>query len=264
MSPRKYRPKTERGYKSAAFFDVDGTLVSGFLLIEFARYLNERNLFPVHMVRALEEEDESFRSPRLPLDLGQEILEFENFAGRLLRIYGEGIRNRSRYQISEEAGKFIGEKSEDRFIYTKPLIRLVREYGYVPVLVSGGPAEIVQQFARRLGIEKEWVFSTTYEVDSGTFTGRVHTTAAKAEEKIKIVDGFARKNRIDLATSAAFGDSILDVGFLGSVKYKFPINPSRKLAEIAEKEGEGKGWFICENPDTVMVVVSKNLPKLTK
>ena len=126
MSPRK--PPTVKGYKSAAFFDVDGTLVNGFLLIEFARYLNERNLFPLNMVRKLDEEDNRFRSPRLPTSLEQELEDFENFAGLLLKIYGEGIRGRSKYQIFEEAGKFIGSKSNDRFIYTKPLIRLVREY----------------------------------------------------------------------------------------------------------------------------------------
>ena len=122
----------------------------------------------------------------------------------------------------------------------------------------------MQQFARRLDIEDEYIFSTTYEVDDGRFTGRVATTGARAEAKQTVVTEFARRERIDLLGSAAFGDSLLDIGFLNTVKHKFPINPSRRLREIAELAGETKGWFICENPDTVMVVVSKSLPKLTK
>src|SRR3989338_4808044 len=99
MSPRKDREKDRGG---VVVFDVDGTLVDGFMFLDFARYLSDGNTMDRRMLHAIEYAIDRFGRQGEQYgviderDAAAKIRDYEEFAVDVLRRYAEGIRGRVR------------------------------------------------------------------------------------------------------------------------------------------------------------------------
>jgi HAD superfamily hydrolase (TIGR01490 family) len=251
----KYKTR-RRGYKAAAFFDVDGTLVRGILIRDFARYLRIQNLISPETERDIRKIIHLYERSIPNTNKDEEKERFERFASDLLTRYCESLSGRSTYQLKVESGKFIDRIYVNRFPYTRTLINAVKERGYEPIVVSACTSELISVFAGRLDIQKS--FSTEYEEKEGRITGKISKSAAKAGSKKSIVSQFCRENGFDQKSCAGFGDSMLDEEFLRYVGHRFAVNPSYRLREIAEKEG----WHIADEDKSVIHIVKRELPNL--
>jgi phosphoserine phosphatase len=113
------------------------------------------------------------------------------------------------------------------------------------VLVSGTLAPIAEivQFAleRELlwrGVEcKIFSIATQLEIADGCWTGAVAGKPIFSEEKALAVKEFACAQNISLARCSAYGDSSLDRWMLGAVGHAFAVNPRRRLQRIARSSG---------------------------
>ena len=109
------------------------------------------------------------------------------------------------------------------------------------VLVSGTLAPLAQIVQFALERELLWrgvectIFSiaTQMEIADGCWTGGVEGAAILGEEKAFAMKKFACAQNISLARCSAYGDSSLDRWMLDAVCHAFAVNPTRRLQRVA-------------------------------
>lgn len=227
-------------------FDVDGTLTNGFYIVKFSEFLFKGDLFPKNNLKEIENSLSKYKKGKN--------YAYEQFAWDLINAFGEGIKGRNKENISKLADKYMKENREDKFEFTDSLVKLVKQEGYTPIIISGSPAEIITPFAKSLGIKAS--FATTYEIENGIFTGKVLRNCALESEKKKAFHVYCKSHEVDLEKSAGFGDSHHDLAFLNEVGFPVAVNPNEKLKQIAI----GKGWLVCEDNGKVLSQTKKYLP----
>ena len=114
--------------------------------------------------------------------------------------------------------------------------RILREHqrqGHVVAIVSGATRFVVEPLADHLGVEH--MIYTRMEVEEGLFTGRVVDPVCFEEGKIYWLQQFIEKERIDLARSWFYTDSVTDLPLLELVGHPVPVNPDPFLYRAAVK-----------------------------
>src|SRR4029077_17308961 len=124
-------------------------------------------------------------------------------------------------------------------IYAEAL-ELIEEHkkaGRKTVIVSSSPAETVEPIGEYLGVDD--VIATRARLDEkGHYTGELEFYAY-ASHKADAVREMAVAERLDLASSYAYSDSITDLPMLELVGHPIAVNPDRELARVArEREWE--------------------------
>ena len=84
---------------------------------------------------------------------------------------------------------------------------------------AGRPARVRPTSPRRSAIGVEHILYTRLEVENGAFTGRVIEPICFEEGKIYWLQQFIEQQRIDLAMSYFYTDSITDLPLLDIVGY---------------------------------------------
>jgi len=223
--------------QKASIFDVDGTLSRGFYIVKFSEALNEEGLFS-------QEELEATR--KFFAEYGKNTnYSYKQFAWDLVNSFGRGIEGKKQLDI-ENAGKRYLELHDDKFEYTKEIIKFAKARNYRTAVISGSPLEIILPFSKSLEIAD--TFATTFKTKNGIFTREVIQNCALNETKRQIIERYFRENDIDPNSSIGFGDSHHDLAFLEMVKYPVALNPNVKLEQIAKE----RGWLICRENEQVL------------
>ncbi len=111
------------------------------------------------------------------------------------------------------------------------LVRKHREAGHVVAIVSGATRFVVEPIAMQLAIDH--FLYTRLEVEDGRFTGRVVEPICFEEGKIYWLQQFIEEQRIDLAKSWFYTDSVTDLPLLDLVGHPVAVNPDPRLYRIA-------------------------------
>ena len=149
----------------------------------------------------------------------------------LARAAAAVMRNRS-----VEATRLAGKRA------VEPLVDLVQPWalealaahraeGRTLVLATTSPRDLVAPLADALDFDA--VIATRYGQSDGRYTGRLDGGFVWGMGKRSAVTGWARDNRVDLATSHAYSDSFFDVPLLMSVGHPHPLNADPRLAAVA-------------------------------
>ncbi len=117
------------------------------------------------------------------------------------------------------------------------LIEEHRKAGRKTVIVSSSPAETVGPIGEYLGVDD--VIATRARLDEqGRYTGELEFYAYAAH-KADAIREMAVTEKLDLASSYAYSDSITDLPMLELVGHPVAVNPDRELARVArEREWE--------------------------
>ncbi len=103
------------------------------------------------------------------------------------------------------------------------------------VFVTGSLDFVIAPLARELRAS-DVLASRLAEAD-GRFTGELAGAPIGAEEKARLVREYAETHDVDLGQSFAYGDSMADVPMLEAVGFPHAVNPGRKLASRAAARG---------------------------
>lgn len=129
--------------------------------------------------------------------------------------------------------------------FDEALQRIVwhRAQGHRLFIVSGTLAPLARVVARRLtalvSAEIE-VCATELAVAPGAariWNGRIRGEHMSGGAKLRSVTGFAARHGLDLGRSYAYGDSAGDLQMLEGVGHGIAVNPTRRLARVAQKRG---------------------------
>jgi putative phosphoserine phosphatase/1-acylglycerol-3-phosphate O-acyltransferase len=209
------------GSKVGALFDLDQTLLAGFSAASFVR--------------------ERFVTGRMsPRELGTTFYGSLNFAlGRtgfsaLMAATTAAYRGLAESML-EEIGEEVFVKHLAGQIYpeSRALVEAHQEAGHTVAIISSATRYQAEPLARDMGIEH--VLCTELEVRNGVFTGEVIHPTCYGEGKAIAARALASREGFDLAESYFYTDSHEDLPLLEAVGRPRPLNPNRKLAQIAKE-----------------------------
>ncbi|HET9581425.1 MAG TPA: HAD family hydrolase [Gemmatimonadota bacterium] len=211
---------------TAAFFDVDGTLVDS----DIVRYGVEIRTAEMSAPR---------RAlwiagflPRIPYYLVLDRKSRAAFQRAFYRVY----RGLDPDDLEERSRALFHHYVEPR-LFPAGLGRLTdhRRRGHRVVLVSGSVEAIVRPLAERLEVRD--VLAPRLEAADGRLTGRLDRPPLAGERKADAVREFAQANDIDLEASFAYADSLDDLPMLEAVGRPAAVNPEGRLFDTALERG---------------------------
>ncbi|CAB4547545.1 unannotated protein [freshwater metagenome] len=208
--------------KSAAFFDLDKTIISRSSLLAFTKPFNEAGLISrKRMMRnfvnqfffansgANHAQMEKMRQTLTSMVTGWDVAQTKN-------VINESLHSAIDPMIYDEAAELIEKHIRD---------------GRDVIIVSTSGREIVEPIGKMLGAKD--VIATDMEIVDGLYTGKV-SYYAYAEKKAEAVRAIAEKNGYDLQKSFAYSDSSTDIPLLSIVGFPCVVNPDRGLRAHAE------------------------------
>jgi HAD superfamily hydrolase (TIGR01490 family) len=212
--------------RTAAFFDLDKTVVARSSTLAFGRELYREGLispsivvkgayaqFVYQLFGANDERMERSRVALLELTKGWE-------AERVQRLVRETLQEVIDPLVYLEALElFEDHRREDRDLY----------------LVSSSGVEVVRPLAEYLGVPH--VIATVSGVDEdGRYDGTLDFYCY-GESKAVAIRAEAEERDLDLAGSYAYSDSVTDIPMLEAVGHPVAVNPDRELRSHAEQQG---------------------------
>src|SRR5947209_3548203 len=211
---------------SAAFFDLDRTLMEGSSAFQFGRaayragLMNRRRLVAdawanvrFRLRGATDEATHALRDRISESLAGVRVRDLQRLgapvlAGVLPRVYPQMLEIAHEHQ---EAGRRV-------FIATAASQELAELLAHVLVLDGG----IGSQFSK---------------VSDGVYTGEPTGLFIYGEDKARAIEQLAAREGIDLSASYGYSDSASDLPMLRLVGHAVVVNPDRELLRVAREEG---------------------------
>ncbi|HHV22535.1 MAG TPA: HAD-IB family hydrolase [Propionibacterium sp.] len=232
---------------TAAFFDLDNTLLRGTSLIQLGRGLYERGFLTGRaMLRALmmearfratgsehAEDASEARDTALELIKGRDVAEFR---AHCAAIFDDHIADR----FCPEAVALANDHLES---------------GHAVWLVTASPLEVAELCARHLGFTGG--LGTVAERVDGRYTGRLPVGLLHGPAKALAVQELANVHGYDLTRAHAYSDSVNDLPMLSLVGHPTVVNPDVRLRQHAQTHG----WPCVEfrDPSGVRRTVARGL-----
>lgn len=214
--------------RPAAFFDIDGTLLS----------VNSAQLYARHLRRHGRARRRDLL--RTAWYLGLYKLNLLDLERAMERASGM-IAGQSEAEVSEFCDRWYRE--EVRAYLVPGMCRILarhRERGHEVALLSSSTHYLAGPLARDLGVEHLLV--TRLEVVDGLFTGRPVRPVCYGPGKVHWARDFAARRGLDLAASWFYTDSITDLPVLEIVGNPRIVNPDRLL----RREAKRRGWPLVD------------------
>lgn len=221
---------TDKPYK-AAFYDLDGTLLTCNLVTTYAYYArNDRSL-----LKSLYLFTKVLLS--VPVFFGLDLYSRTLFNIFFFRAY-RGMHRDRLIGLADDLFEVTLKPS----IYPKAeeLVQRTREAGYRNVLITGALEFTIRPIAIHFGIEE--IICNRLEFKNHVATGWTLPPLVAEKEKARIIRDFADREGIDLAGSLAFSDSTSDIPMLAVTGHPIATNPSRRLRRYALRHG----WPLLE------------------
>lgn len=215
---------------SAAFFDLDNTLIKGSALFHVGAGMVRHRMITRREIVRHARRHLAFRWR------GEHAGHVAGAAERALTL-GAGLRVAELVALSEQV---YDERLAGRiWDGTRRLAERHLELGEAVWLVTAAPVELAEIVAGRLGFSG--ALGTVAEVCDGAWTGRLVGQVLHGHAKAFAVRGLADRHGLDLSQCAAYSDSMSDLPLLSAVGCPHAVNPDRKLRRIAR----ARGWPVA-------------------
>jgi putative phosphoserine phosphatase / 1-acylglycerol-3-phosphate O-acyltransferase len=220
-----------QGPKVGAFFDFDGTLISGYSARAwYGERLRNFQVGPGELARTLV--------------AGVEMSVSDADVTRFMQIAVRAWAGRNADEI-EELGERLFVQQIAGMVYPQadPLVRAHRRAGHTIAVASSATPFQVAPLARELGIPN--LLCTQVEVVNGVATGELAGPVLWGKGKADAVRAFAETEDLDLGRSYAYGNGKEDLSYLEAVGLPRPLNPDGGLAKLARE----REWPTYRFPD---------------
>jgi HAD superfamily hydrolase (TIGR01490 family) len=218
-------PEEAGGADSAAFFDLDKTIIAKSSVLAFGRpfyangLINRRAVlrsayaqFVFALAGADEDQIDKMRAYLTSMVTGWDVAQVQDIVAETLHdiinpiVYDEAVQ----------------------------LIEMHKDAGREVVIVSSAGEEVVAPIGAMLGADD--VLATRMVVADGRYTGEI-ARYVYGSGKAEAIRELAAERGYDLADSYAYTDSATDVPMLEAVGHPFAVNPDRALRRIATERG---------------------------
>ncbi len=225
-APASHSPQRDDGMRTAAFFDMDGTLLHSNIVRFYLWYVSDGLRGPSRWLR------KARLYASVPIYL---------FVDRFSRTALNHLFYRSYRGIRVEHfaawNRDAFERMTRRRVFPDALreVAALKRAGARIVLVTGATQEVVAPIAEHFGADH--VIACDLEVVGGCYTGRMLSAPVGDEEKARRIRDYAAREGIDLANASAYGDNFADLPMLEAAGHPVAVNPDKKLAREAARRG---------------------------
>lgn len=214
----------EPATRRAAFYDVDGTLVSVNVLHAYAYYAATERGLGSRLKRL------GGLVAKLPLYGLLETVSRKAFNEQFFKAY-EGLSEDRLWLIGEEVFEDVIRPKLHKGV--RDMFARNRDAGLWQVLVTGSLEHVTKPLAHYLGAND--FCANRLEMDGGIATGRLRAPIMAGAHKAEWIRAYAKREGIDLEQSFAYADSYSDYPMLCSVGRPCAMNPDRKLRQAARE-----------------------------
>lgn len=223
----------EEATRTAAFFDVDNTLMRGASLYHLARGLARRDFFTGRQVAAFAWKQWKY------LTSGKEHLKDLKFVTDASMEFAAG---RSASIIREVCAEIVDEILMNKlWPNTLKIAEAHLQAGQEVWLVTASPNELAELLAARIGLTGG--LGTVAEVVDDRYTGHILGRPLHGQAKADAVRRLAEERGIDLNGSTAYSDSSNDLPMLNIVGNAVAVNPDGPLRRLARRND----WIVIES-----------------
>ncbi|OLT14004.1 inhibition of morphological differentiation protein [Pseudonocardia sp. CNS-139] len=234
------------GRRSAAFFDLDKTIIAGSSALAFSRPFRRQGLINrravlrsayAQLLVVLAGADaatmEQLRRGITALCTGWDVAQIRSIVAETLHDIVEPL-------VYAEATELIAEH---------------RDNGDEVVVLSASGMEVVEPIAALVGADR--CIATRMAVADGRYTGAIDYYCY-GEEKARAAREIAVERGYRLEDCRAYSDSITDLPLLEAVGHPTAVNPDRAL----RREAEQRGWPILTFADPVALRIRLRRPAI--
>lgn len=221
--------------KVAAFFDLDGTLLSTSSALLYVKYLRRRPKGPTPFDR--------MPFSALLKAFWYQVLYNANRIDveRVITMATLPLRGHPESRMVELCTQWFRDAVERCIRPEMPrLLDAHRDAGHRVCLLTASTPYVAVPLCERLGIQ-DWIASRLEVVD-GVFTGQPVKPVCFGAGKIHWAGQWALEHGIDLSRSFFYTDSMTDLPMLEAVGRPVLVNPDRKL----RREGARRGWPVYD------------------
>ena len=220
-----------RGGLRAAFYDFDGTLVSGNVVTRYAWLVRQH---PSRLQAALR-----YCKALLGVPLW---ITLDSISRRLFNVvFFRLYRGLSRDWIQAQSTRMLEARLKpEQFRYARERVAMDRAAGFRTVLVTGGIDIALAPAATYLGFDD--MLANRLEFREGRATGEIKPPLLAGDAKVTALREYAAQHGISMKDARAYSDSYSDLPMLGAVGTAFATNPDRRLRRAALS----RGWPILD------------------
>ena len=212
--------------ESAAFFDLDKTIIAKSSVLAFGKELYREGLLSRRSIVR------SAYAQVIFMLVGADEAKMEKVRVAMMQMIQGWNRDHVAAIVRETLDEIV---TPIIFAEALDLIDDHHAAGRHVVIVSSAPEEVVRPLGEFLGVDD--VVATRAAVDAtGNYTGELERYVY-GPHKATEIRAYALRHGIDLAESFAYSDSITDEPMLRATGHPVAVNPDRDLARLARAEG---------------------------
>jgi len=229
--------------RTCAFFDIDGTLLRGFIIQAFPRFLAENDFIEKRYSERIDEIATNYSRGRIT---------YREAAETVPSIYATALKGKNLDAVKKYSKQFMETYlPEHVFPFSGQLINKIKNLVDVTIALSGSPHYVVADL-EPLGFDR--IYGSVFETVEGVYTGEVIANLILGEEKARFTQNIAIDLGVDLSRSMAFGDTDQDVPMLSLVGIPVALNPNTKLREICD--AKGWEWFTTKDLEDLSMLTA--------
>ena len=216
--------------RSAAFFDLDKTILAKSSSLAFARPFYKGGLLGRSDVLKSAYAQFTYLSSGADHD---QMEAMRHYMSELVKGWDvETVRRIVSETLDEIVDPAVYEEAVD-------LIEEHKEAGRDVIIISSSGTEVVEPIGERLGVDR--AIGTQVEIVDGHYTGEI-LFYAYGEGKADEMRALAEENGYDLAECYSYSDSATDLPMLEIVGHPFCVNPDTPLRKVAVE----RGWPVLD------------------
>ena len=216
--------------RSAAFFDLDKTILAKSSSLAFARPFYKSGL--IRRADVLKSAYAQFSYVASGADHDQ-LEAMRHYMSELVKGWDvETVKQIVGETLDDIVDPMVYEEAVD-------LIAHHKEAGRDVIIISSSGTEVVEPIGERLGVDR--AIGTQVAIEDGKYTGEI-VFYAYGEGKAEAMRALAEENGYDLSDCYAYTDSLTDLPMLEIVGHPVCVNPDAALRSIAVE----RGWPIVD------------------
>lgn len=229
--------------KKFAVFDIDGTLIRWQLYHAVVDKLATHG----ELGKTAKEE---LRAARMVWKRREHAEAFKAYEQVLIELYEAAVIKIKPEAFDKLVLEVIAEYKDQAYVYTRNLIKELKNDGYMLLAISGSHHELVEQIALHYGFDV--CSGTRYERKDAVFSGEKFVASL---DKRKGLEEIVEKHDLSYKNSVGIGDSASDIPMLELVERPIAFNPDRTLFETAEQNGWG---IVIERKNMIYILEEEN------